>query len=100
MTAIASNTAALADEFGSLDAQIKQLEERKAALRAHLEAALGDGDAIIGSRFTVARRDVLSARLDTKALRKALGDALDKFENASVSTRITVKPTAALDLVA
>lgn len=101
MTAIiASNTAALADEFGAIDAQIKALEDRKAVLRAQLEAALEDGAAAIGNRFTVARRDVLSARLDTKALKAEFGDALAKFEKASVSTRLTVKATAALDLVA
>lgn len=94
-----SNVAALADAFGAIDAEIKALEERKALIRKQLEDALADGDAAIGAQFTVARKDVLSGRLDAKALREAFGD-LSKFEKASISTRLTVKATAALDLVA
>lgn len=99
MTAITSNVAALADEFGALDAEIKAMEARKAELRAQLEAALNDGDAVMGSQFIVSRTDVLSARLDTKALRKALGDSISQYETPSVSTRIVAKAARALDLL-
>lgn len=98
-TMTTSNIAALADEFGAIDAQIKALEERKAALRKELEKALDDGDAAIGQTWTVVRKDALSERLDTKALREAFGGMLHPYEKVSVTTRISAKPTAALDLL-
>ncbi len=101
MTAINYNsTAAIADEFGALDAQIKALEERKAELRKELEARLAITPRVAGNHWTVTRADVVSSRLDTKGLKALLGDALDPYYVQSTAVRITVKPTVAIELVA
>lgn len=86
------STAALADEFGNLKAQIATLEEKADALKAELTARIDDVPAI-GARWTVTKSVSTSKRLDTKKLLADLGDALDTYEVASTSTRVLVKPT-------
>jgi hypothetical protein len=44
-----------------------------------------------GERFTVARSDQVSSRLDVTAVKAFLGDACRKFDTASITTVIRIK---------
>lgn len=85
--------AALADEIGQLDADLKAFEvtvkDKKDALKAMLAKS---GETIArGDRFMITVTETTSERLDTKRLRDALGDALDGYTITSTSSRMTIK---------
>ncbi len=84
--------AALADELGGVDAISKAAEgefkELKDEFRAWgFKAATGDG-------FTVTACEMISGRLDVKAIRNFLGAAVSRFEVAQITNVIRVKATA------
>lgn len=87
--------AALVDEFGFVKAQIDALEKREKELRDEIVARFDDVP-LAGARWTATVSTSASKRLDTKALRALLGDALNDYEKESVSTRVNVRPTMVL----
>ncbi len=91
--------AALVDEFGNVKAQIDALEKREKELRDEIVARFDDVP-LIGGRWTASVSTSTSKRLDTKALRALLGDALNEYEKESTSTRVNVKPTMVLGAAA
>jgi hypothetical protein len=88
----------LADEYGNLKAQADSLDERIKLIRDEIvarQAAPGASDRIEGGRFTVTVARQTSTRLDTKALKEALGaDIIREYEKTSESTVLRVKATA------
>lgn len=88
----------LADEYGNLKAQADSLDERIKLIRDELvarSAAPGAPDRIEGQRFTLTVAKQTATRVDTKALKEALGaDIIRDFEKTSESTVIRVKATA------
>lgn len=86
---------ALVDEFGSVKAQIDALEKREKELRDEIVARFDDVP-LTGARWTATVTNSTTKRLDMKRLRADLGDALDVYENESVSTRVNLKPTMIL----
>ncbi|MBY0421360.1 MAG: hypothetical protein K2Q06_03580 [Parvularculaceae bacterium] len=88
----------LADEYGNLKAQADSLDERIKLIRDEIvarQAAPGASDRIEGSRFTVTVAKQSTARLDTKALKAALGESIIReYEKTSESTVLRVKATA------
>jgi hypothetical protein len=82
---------ALADAIGSADLALKAHEAECKALKEEFKAR-GLLTAA-GEHFTVTRSDQVSSRLDTAAVKAFLGDACRKFEAASISTVIRIKPT-------
>jgi hypothetical protein len=85
------SAAMLADAIGRADGNAKaaeaELQELKAEFkrRGLLTAA--------GERFTVTRSDQVSSRLDTTAVKAALGEAWRKFEAVTLTTVLRVKAT-------
>jgi hypothetical protein len=84
--------AALADELGRVDAISKAAEAEMKALKDEFKArglktATGDG-------FTVTACETISGRLDAKAIRNFLGDAIARFEVAQITNVIRIKPMA------
>jgi hypothetical protein len=82
---------ALADAIGNADLALKAHEAECKALKEEFKAR-GLLTAA-GEHFTVTRSDQVSSRLDTAAVKAFLGDACRKFEAASISTVIRIKPT-------
>ena len=84
--------AMLADEIGRVDAIQKAAE---AELKA-LKAAFVDlhVDQVIGTSYTVSAAEQIAGRLDTKAVRAHLGASASRFEVATISTVVRVKPSA------
>lgn len=87
-----SNTS-LADEIGSLDAQIKALTEQLSALKD--EAKARGLDKIEGKLFSVSIDKSIRASLDTSSVKKELGQAWydDHCKLAEVTT-VRIKPLA------
>ncbi len=85
--------AQIADEYGSLKAQIDAIGERIDALKAELVAR--GADRVEGQTFTLTISKQTSTRLDTTALKAALGaDICAEYEKTSESIVVRVKPTA------
>jgi len=86
------SNADLADEYGTLDGQIKALTERKDAIKEEFKAR--SVDRVEGPKFTITVSEQSAKRLDTKALKAALGDDIcAEYEKESFSTVVRVKAT-------
>lgn len=76
----------------AVQAEMKTLAEQEDALKATLQAAMGEAEALEFDGRTLATwRTQVSRRLDTKALRAAHPDIADQFTKASESRRFLVK---------
>jgi hypothetical protein len=53
-----------------------------------------------GEQFTVTRSDQVASRLDVPAVKTFLGNACRKFETASISTVIRIKPVLRVAIAA
>ncbi len=80
----------LADEIGTATSDIKAREERLDLLKEEFKRR--DLSSARGLNWVVTTSTAETKRLDTKALQKDLGDALDGYYKSSVSTRVLVKP--------
>lgn len=86
------SSAELADDYGAVDGQIKALSERKDAIKSELLAR--NIEKIEGERFTLTVSEQVSKRLDTKALKDALGaDICAEYERETISQVVRVKAT-------
>ena len=71
-----------------LDA-IKQLEERRDALKELLISALaGESEGVIDDRVAYTYRTTVSRRIDTKALQASMPDIAERFRKESVSVSL------------
>lgn len=87
-----TSTADLADEFGALKGQADAIEARLAAIKAEFVAR--SVERCEGAKFTVTLTSQTAKRLDTKALKAALGDEIIAgFEKETASSVCRVKPT-------
>lgn len=87
------SSAALADEFGNIKAQIDALTGRADVLKAEL-IERGD-ERIEGPRFTVTVSKSTRTTYDDKAIREALGaDIVKSYERNTETTTVRVKATA------
>ena len=83
----------LADDYGTIDAQIKALEIKKTDLKKELQTRSVTFAA--GERYQVSLAEQSTTRLDTAALKEALGaDICKEFEKTSLSTVARVKAIA------
>lgn len=94
MTAIHHNRPLdwLADQYGKLKAEIDALENALKPIKEELRERMGEEPAI-GDLWTVTKTESVTKRLDTKALREVLGDALDEYEKETPTVTLRVKPT-------
>jgi hypothetical protein len=81
---------ALADAVGHADAVLKGAEAECKALKDEFKSR--DNLTAAGEHFAVTRSDQVSNRLDLSAVKAFLGDACRKFETASITTVIRIKP--------
>ena len=75
-----------------IEAQMKELETQAEAIRAELKADLeakGEDEHNTGS-FVIRWKEIISNRLDGKALKAALPDVYGQFCKASTSRRFTI----------
>lgn len=88
----------LADEYGELDARKKAIEAKLSDIKVEL---IRRGRAYCaGSRFAVTISEQSSTRLDTKALKEALGsEIIAEYEKTSLSTVARVKAIASEEVL-
>ena len=75
-----------------LEAQIKALEEQADTLRDEIKADLTDKgeDEHSTGAFIIRWKEIISSRLDSKALKAALPDVFSAYSKESSSRRFTV----------
>ena len=76
----------------SIEAQVKELEEQADAIRAEIKADLeskGEDEHDTGS-FMIRWKEIISRRLDSKALKAALPDVFTAYSRESISRRFTI----------
>ena len=76
----------------SIEAQVKELEEQADAIRAEIKADLeakGEDEHDTGS-FMIRWKEIISRRLDSKALKTALPDVFAAYSRESTSRRLTI----------
>ena len=75
-----------------LEAQQKELEAQAEAIRAELKADLDEKgvDELKTKNFILRWKEIISNRLDGKALKAALPDVYGQFCKASTSRRFTI----------
>ena len=75
-----------------IEAQMKELEEQADAIRAEIKADLeakGEDEHDTGS-FIIRWKEIISRRLDSKALKAALPDVFAAYSRESTSRRLTI----------
>lgn len=86
------SSAILADEYGQLKGEIDVRQERIDAIKAELVAR--KEERVEGRQVTLTIAKQVSTRLDTKALKAALGDDICReYEKETESTVVRMKPT-------
>jgi hypothetical protein len=89
----------IADEYGTLDLQIKALTERKDALKDELKAR--GVEKVEGAKFTITVSTSTRTTYDDKAIREALGSEIVKqYERVTETMTLRVKPTVVFGEVA
>ena len=76
----------------AIEAQQKELETQAEAIRAELKADLeakGKDEHDTGS-FVIRWKEIISRRLDSKALKAALPDVFNAYSRESTSRRFTI----------
>ena len=76
----------------AIEAQQKELEAQAEAIRAELKADLeskGENEHNTGS-FIIRWKEIISRRLDSKALKAALPDVFAAYSRESTSRRFTI----------
>lgn len=76
----------------SIEAQVKELEAAADAIRAELKADLEEKgvEELKTANFVLRWKEIISARLDGKALKAALPDVYGQFCRPSTSRRFTI----------
>ena len=64
---------------------IEELEAEAEAITDEIKAFMGDEETMMAGTWKVTYRETVSHRLDTKALKKVLGDALDGYYKTIVT---------------
>ena len=62
-----------------LTAMIEELESEAEVLKDEIKAFMGDEETMMAGCWKVTYRETVSRRLDTTALKKVLGDALEGY---------------------
>lgn len=75
-----------------IEAQQKELEAQAEALKAEIKADMESKgvDELKTKNFIVRWKEIISSRLDSKALKAALPDVYGQFVKASASRRFTI----------
>ncbi len=75
-----------------IEAQVKELEKEAESIRAELKADLeakGEDEHNTGS-FIIRWKEIITSRLDSKALKIAMPDVFDRFTRESSTRRFTI----------
>ena len=73
-----------------LEAQQKELQKQIDLLKGEIQAEMLDSEILTVSGYVVRWATIITERLDTKAIKKALPDVCKHFMTESISRRFTI----------
>lgn len=73
-----------------LQAQIEQAEKEVEAIKDEIKAHMGDTEELRAGEYKVTWKPVVSERLDTKGLKLALPELVERFTNTVVTRRFCI----------
>lgn len=73
-----------------LQSQIEAAEKEAEAIKDEIKAHMGDTDELRAGEYKVTWKFIESTRLDTKALKKALPELVERFTNTVVTRRFCI----------
>ena len=73
-----------------LQAQIDEIEKEAEGIKDEIKAYMGDTEELTAGEYKVTWKIVASTRLDTKALKKALPELVERFTNTVITRRFCV----------
>lgn len=79
-----------ARELRELQALIEEAQAEAEAIKDVLKAALGDNEAVQAGEYKISYKSVISARIDTTALKKAMPDIAQAFTKETKTRRFCV----------
>ncbi len=68
-----------------LNSMIEELQAEAEKIKDEIKAYMGDEETMMAGCWRVTWKETISRRVDTAALRKVLGDALDEYTKTIVS---------------
>ncbi len=74
------------EELMELRKMIEGLQEEAEAITDEIKAFMGDEETMMAGSYKVTWKETVSRRVDTTALKKLLGDALDEYTK-TITTR-------------
>ena len=79
-----------ARELRQLQALIEEAQAEAEAIKDAIKAAMGDSESVQAGEYRITWRAVISSRIDTSALRKALPDVAERFTKETVTRRFVI----------
>ena len=79
-----------ARELRQLQALIEEAQAEAEAIKDAIKAAMGDSESVQAGEYRITWRAVISSRIDTSALRKALPDVAERFTKETVTRRFMI----------
>ena len=79
-----------ARELRQLQALIEEAQQEAEALKDAIKTAMGDAETITAGEYKITWKSVTNARIDTRALRKALPDVAAAFTKETTVRRFCV----------
>ena len=79
-----------ARELRELQALIEEAQQEAEAIKDDLKAAMGDAEELRAGEYKITWKSVISSRIDTTALKKALPDLARQFTRETVTRRFMV----------
>ena len=73
-----------------LQTQIEAAEQEAEAIKNEIKAHMGDTEELRAGEYKVTWKNVVSTRLDTKAMKQALPDLVERFTNTVITRRFCI----------
>ena len=73
-----------------LNNMIEELQAEAEKIKDEIKAFMGDEETMMAGCWKVTYQETVSRRMDTAALKKILGDALDEYTKIIVSRRFSI----------
>ena len=81
-----TNIISKVEELMELRKFAEELQEQMEAITDEIKAFMGDEETMMAGSYKVTYKETVSRRVDTAALKKVLGDALDEYTK-TITTR-------------
>lgn len=77
-------------ELREIQALIEEAQAEAEAIRDAIKAAIGDSESVQAGEYKITYKPVISSRIDTTALRKALPDVVEQYTKQTTTRRFCI----------